>query len=114
MTRYIIYFLSLHQIQSILDVANKIEKNGDLEGASYLREHLDEDIMQCMVDVLKVTPSPDQFPTSSSIFPYFIFHPTNWHWTGNIHISNHVITVSWLILVFIFAYLSPFNVYSIN
>ena len=63
LTRYIIYFLSLLQIQSILDVANKIEKNGDLEGASYLREHLDEDIMQCMVDVLKVTPTPDLFPT---------------------------------------------------
>ena len=39
------------------DVADKIEANGDKQGADYLRNHIDEDIMQCMVDVLKVLKS---------------------------------------------------------
>jgi hypothetical protein len=46
------YYIS--QIQSISDVADKIEANGDVASATYLRTYLDEDIMQCMVDVLKV------------------------------------------------------------
>jgi hypothetical protein len=51
------------QIRSIGSVADDIERGGDREGAEYLRNHLDEDIKQCMVDVLKVAsisliPSP--------------------------------------------------------
>jgi hypothetical protein len=43
------------QIRSIGSVADDIERSGDREGAEYLRNHLDEDIKQCMVDVLKVS-----------------------------------------------------------
>jgi hypothetical protein len=51
------------QIRSIGSVADDIERGGDREGAEYLRNHLDEDIKQCLVDVLKVAsisliPSP--------------------------------------------------------
>jgi hypothetical protein len=41
------------QIQTIADVADNIEANGDVDSANFLRNHLDEHIMQCMVDVLK-------------------------------------------------------------
>ena len=46
--------LIFSQIRSIADVADEVYAGGDLEAAHYLRSHLDEDIMQCMVDVLKV------------------------------------------------------------
>jgi hypothetical protein len=41
------------QIQTISNVADNIEANGDIDSADFLRNHLDEHIMQCMVDVLK-------------------------------------------------------------
>ena len=52
MLNYEVIFSS--QIRSIADVADEVHAGGDLESAHYLRAHLDEDIMQCMVDVLKV------------------------------------------------------------
>jgi tubulin--tyrosine ligase like protein 10 len=41
------------QIQSVADVADKVEQNGDVDAANFMRNDLDETIMQCMVDVFK-------------------------------------------------------------
>jgi len=41
------------QIQTPESVAAAIERGGNLEGATYIRERLDHDIKCCMVDVLK-------------------------------------------------------------
>lgn len=43
------------QIRSVSSVADDIERGGDRDGAEYLRNHMDEDIKQCLVDVLKVS-----------------------------------------------------------
>lgn len=50
--------MSDFQIRSIGDVADDVERSGDLEGSEYLRNQMDDDIKQCMVDVLKVALSP--------------------------------------------------------
>ena len=36
------------------EVADSVEANGDIASANYLRNQLDDQIMNCMVDVLKV------------------------------------------------------------
>jgi hypothetical protein len=41
------------QIQTIAEVADKIEQNGQPASAAFLRSEMDEHIKQCMVDVLK-------------------------------------------------------------
>ena len=41
------------QIQTVAEVADKVEQNGQPASAAFLRDELDESIKQCMVDVLK-------------------------------------------------------------
>lgn len=62
------------QIRSISSVADDIERNGDREGAEYLRNDLDEDIKQCMVDILKVASDALSLMRCSlcEIAPYYL------------------------------------------
>eukprot|EP01038_Epipyxis_sp_PR26KG_P012981 gene12981-17406_t len=41
------------QIQSVESISERIASSGNHSSATYLREHLNHDIMRCMVDVLK-------------------------------------------------------------
>ena len=56
--------LYLFQILTPEVVIEKLIQSGDPESAEYMRSQLDEDIMTCMVDVLKVSGShiyPDSY-----------------------------------------------------